>query len=284
MTMRLWHQTVKAVLGTLLLPAAALLAPSVQATPVLTYAAWDSSQTGLFFQGLASPSLPCWSNCAGNVTWTGNNLSLEYRQAYGGAAWASTKSNQAFDPSQNLPSPINAVGIAFDVSSTYYPTQWVAQLDLGTFADGYGASVTVTNNFGSNTVVSDLGGGIPLGNGQFDPLTQSYFDLVTYAYSNGTWSVEMFYPDQWLFNRANLAQRFSFFATNTQGGPSNLVDGTTYFNNVRWILSDPFPIAPPPCDTCSPSPAPEPATLALVTAALLGVAATRRRRPAAPTA
>ena len=268
----------------LLLCATALFVSPACAAPALTYQAWDSSQTGLFFQGLANPTLSCWSSCAGNVTWVGNNLSLEYRREYGGAAWASTKSNNAFDHSQDLPSPANAVGIAFEVSENYYQAAWAVLLDLGTYENGYVASDTLVNlgNPQWTQVTGGGSGGIPRGNSQFEPLVWSFFPEFDYNYSNGVWSVEMFYPDQWLFDRANLAQRFSFFATNTFGGPSQLVDGVTRFENVRWILTDQFP-SPPPCDTCNGQPpagtAPEPGTCALVAAASLGLAITRRRSP-----
>ena len=234
----------------------------------LTYAPWDTSQTSLFFQGAESE--------AGIATWTGNNLTLEYSKALAignGAAWASTTNRNSFDQSQVMPSPATAVGIAFDVSASYYPTIWVVQLDLGSYTYGFGASDTVRSHYGSQ-VVADSGGGIPDGAEPYDPLQWSFFAPVDYTFSNGVWHVEMFYPDQWLFNRDSLSQRFKFFATNTEGGASQLVDGITQINDVRWILSDPFPTAPPNGD----GNVPEPASLAIWVGLVIIAAGARRRR------
>ena len=93
------------------------------------------------------------------------------------------------------------------------------------------------------------------------------FAPVDYTFSNGEWHVEMFYADQWLFNRDNLAQRFNFFATNTQSGPGQLVDGITQIDNVSWILSDPFPTA-----------LPEPSTISLAAFGFVGLMAWNWRR------
>lgn len=113
-----------------------------------------------------------------------------------GAAWSSTINPNYFDPIQSMPSPASAVGIAFDVSVSYYPTSWVVQLDLGLYTGGIGASDTVSHNslYDNGIQVRADSGGSPW-------LVWSFFPLLDYTFSDGVWHVEMFYPDQWLFNR-----------------------------------------------------------------------------------
>lgn len=245
---------------------AATVMVATGADAALTKQAWGSAETSKFCQGVGGTT-----GCAGRVEWQGNDLVLEYRREYGGAAWSNSFNTDYY--LTDVPSPANAVGMAFDVSSSYYPTAWAINLDLGAYPPGgISASFVIYHRpeLGEG-VVSPNGGGGTLSNGELT--TWSYFPQLDYTFASGVWSVSMFFPDQWLFDRSALMQRINFFATNTFGGPSNLVDGITRFDNVSWIVSDPFPLRPE-----TPGSAPEPATLALLGLGLVGIAASRRRR------
>ena len=145
-------------------------------------------------------------------------------------------------------------------------------LDLGCAGCGFSASAQIGNAFGAfdPAAVKDNGGG----DAQY--LISSLFPLFSSSYSNGLWFIELFLPDEWIFNRENLDERFRFLATNTRGGPDQLVDGVTQFANIRWILSNSLPILLPAASI------PEPATYLLAGMALISIAVVRRRKLSIP--
>ena len=237
-----------------------------KATPILTFQPWDSSQTSLFSDS---------GTVGTSSSWQGNNLLLQYGAAFGSSARSLSSSFQLHNP---LPSPASAVGIAFDVVSDHFPTGWAVNLDLGRYVYGMMASDVVYNfaNGTPNVVTTFAGGMLTQPDEQ---LFWSSFTPLVYSYIGGRWSVEMFFPDVWLFNRDNLAQRFIFTGTHQFTDVTALVPSTTEFLNVSWILSSPFPVAPlPPTSPPPPTDVPEPSTLTLLVFGLLSLGSIRALR------
>lgn len=102
---------------------------SAGADASLAKQAWGSAEISKFCQEVGGTT-----GCAGHVEWQGNDLILEYRQEYGSAPWSNSFNTDYY--LTDVPSPGDAVGIAFDVSSSYFPTSWAINLDLGDYPPG----------------------------------------------------------------------------------------------------------------------------------------------------
>lgn len=222
-----------------------VLAGQTQAISI-TLQAWDTSQTNLFEQGIGPDH-------AGNPTWTNNNLSLEFKSSYvnnpNAGQGAYTFNINAINQSNQIPSPANAVGLSFSVRSSSDPSFWQAGINLGTSsAGGFGTTQMVYNQDGSDpnqwqTLTVSQGGPIPTGDSYGVPLSWTVFQPLLYSFANGQWDVQLYFPDQWVLDRTFLLARFDFVAFN-HFGPTPSIDGTIYFDNVSWILSDTLPQYP----------------------------------------
>lgn len=245
-----------------------VLAGQTQAISI-TLQAWDASQTNLFEQGIGPDH-------AGNPTWTNNNLSLEFKSSYvnnpNAGQGAYTFNINAINQSNQIPSPANAVGLSFSVRASSYPSFWQAGINLGTSsAGGFGTTQMVYNEDGSDpnkwqTLTVSQGGPIPTGDSYGVPLSWTVFQPLLYSFANSRWDVQLYFPDQWILDRTLLLTRFDFLALN-HFGPNSSLDGTIYFDNVSWILSDTLPQYPASgwdWSPTSPRPAPTPGAYLLI--------------------